>query len=196
MPRAVVTALSLALLSGSSLTGAEREPAEPANQEAREKEDERRELLRSLKPRGRWEGQELPRGVPDLSAPPEAARHVLIDKAAIAKDSYKKLEGLEERGNPHLPRGFLLRSIEIDPARSQIPEEELRRRALVLVGRGSLAAEPRPREEAEVARRVQRRAKRAGADPEDGGPAQPFAPTALIVGAAAVLVFLALKRHL
>ncbi len=91
-------------------------------------------------------GQETASGkYPSLSEPPEAAHGLILDKPQIAKETYGRLRGLREAGNPHIRRGLLLRQIQTDPERSEVDREALREAHIRRIERREkLAHDPAP----------------------------------------------------
>lgn len=74
--------------------------------------------------------QETDGPYPKEDDPPESFTGLLSDKAEIAEQQYGRLRGLREADNPHIPEGLLLRQIQVDPEKSQVDMESLRRAQL------------------------------------------------------------------
>lgn len=87
---------------------------------------------------------EAPRGD---RLPPEVEAN-LINKGKIAEQMAQRLIGLREAGDPHIPKGILLRDIRDDSSRSRVDVQKLRVQRIRLIEAGvpefspPLAAEP------------------------------------------------------
>ena len=87
------------------------------------------------------------------SLPPEVEAN-LINKGKIAEQMAQRLIGLREAGDPHIPKGILLRDIRDDASRSRVDVQKLRVQRIRLIEADipepapPRAAEPAPCQEA------------------------------------------------
>jgi hypothetical protein len=64
-----------------------------------------------------------------------AEEELLIDKVRIAEETFGRVKGLKELGNPHLLPGLLLRTHQDDPSRSRVDLDELREKRIRVIER-------------------------------------------------------------
>jgi hypothetical protein len=81
--------------------------------------------------------EELEQNRPQTELSPEVLAN-LINKGEIAERTMQRAVGLREAGNPHIPEGILLRTIQDDPSRSQVDLDRLREEQIQMVERRGL----------------------------------------------------------
>ncbi len=79
---------------------------------------------------------------PDDSLPPDAVKHLLLDKSKIARETHQRLEGLRQAGNPHIRRGLKLDTLQEDPKRSRVDLEKLREQRIRMIEQRGVSGTP------------------------------------------------------
>jgi hypothetical protein len=135
---------------------------------------------------------------PDVPLTP-AQKEALIDKPWIASQTWERLVGLREEGNPHIRRGLLLSNIEDDPQRSQVDLEKLREERIRQIERDAGAPEETPlfvelRAPARPRVDAPPRQEPPAAHAEEGGLKRLVLAVSAIVGLGAVILYLRATR--
>ncbi|MBI4584909.1 MAG: LPXTG cell wall anchor domain-containing protein [Planctomycetes bacterium] len=129
-------------------------------------------------------------------------RETILDKGKIAEETYQRLVGLREAGNPHIRQGLLLSTIKDDPLKSYVDPEKNRRERIALIERRDPNA-PQDEEGEEMEPRVEKPkppqvpSARAVKDTGDSSSAVVFSilGAALLAAGAAALVAVYWKRR-